>query len=216
MSSARTLARPIPGCERRYFRARPGNDAFSTDRWHPGAPSGAGAPRRRRPSGAGGLMRKTRRMLSTGAPADGSGIPKSPRLARAGIFPENAPDALIALMNQAAYASRRPWRRCVRPIRRSTNRHPAKGKKTEAHRCRHDPRTGSRRPAPPAFRHRWETRPAAPVWLPFSPVPAAKVTDRSPPRPTAGDPCDEAPDESASAPIEEHFRRGSPAPDLIR
>jgi hypothetical protein len=74
------------------------------------------------------------------------------------------------IMKPATFASRPPWRRCVRPIRRSTNRHPANGKETAAHRCPRDLRKGSGRPDLPAFRHRWETRPAAPVWLPYSPV----------------------------------------------
>jgi hypothetical protein len=74
------------------------------------------------------------------------------------------------IMKPAPFASRPPWRRCVRAIRRSTNRHPANGKETEAHRCPRDLRKGSGRPDLPAFRHRWETRPTAPVWLPYSPV----------------------------------------------
>jgi hypothetical protein len=82
-------------------------------------------------------------------------------------------------------ASQPPWHRCVRPIRRSTNRRPANGKETEAHRCLRDPRRGSRRTDPAVVQHRWEMRPAAPVCLPFSHVTVVyacrSVRDRSRP-----------------------------------
>src|SRR5260370_32034925 len=79
---------------------------------------------------------------------------------------------MIAFMDQGACASRQPWRRCARPIRRSTNRLPANGTGMEAHRCRHDPRKESQTPGLPAFRRRLETHPAGPVELPSSPASA--------------------------------------------